>query len=493
MKCNIRQAFTHLPNASFGASGMSRTLPFIGRQQELETLEREWREGNGFIVVYGRRRVGKTRLIKRFAENKRALYFLASKEDEALNRQRFARDVATFTDNALLAKAHVDDWRTLFQALAQGVGGEPYLLIIDEFPYLASVNPAFPSIMQYVWDEILAGTGVTLVLCGSSVSMMYDKVLAHKSPLYGRRTAQLRLRPLSFHEVSDAFPEATFDQVMESYALTGGIPKYLEFMTPGSDIELAIEQNVLSTSGFLYEEPLFLLSEEGRSYGGALSILSAVALGNRKTHEIATFLSRKATDLSPYLRQLMELGLLERQVPFDERYPERSKNGLYRVADNFMRFWFTYVHPFRGELEMGNMRPSKDAMCRTLRSKFIPFAFEEVSAEAFAELCRTGEVEFEPSRIAGYWNRKGSVELDVCALDATAPRAFVGECKCYERKQVGIAEWRALVEKATQVPSLREREVIFGLFSHTGFSDELMGIAGADEHLVLVDRNARVA
>lgn len=468
-------------------------IPFIGRQAELDALNREWHRGNAFAVIYGRRRVGKTTLIKQFANDKPTLYFLASKENEEINRKRFATAVADFIDNELLAQAQFDDWRPIFRALADAQRNRPFVLAIDEFPYLITVNRAMPSIMQYAWDEVLSDSGVTLILCGSSISMMQDEVLAHESPLYGRRTAQLRIKPLPFTEIREAFRTVSFEHVVEMYALSGGVPKYLEFFNPEDDIMENIRDNVLSTNGFLYEEPEFLLSEETRGSVNYLSLLRAVALGNRKSAEIATFLRRKGADLTPYIQTLISLGFLERRVPFNERYPDRSKNGLYYIADSFLLFWLTYVQPFQGELELGNMNPSLEAIRRTFVTSLIPFEFERISAETLANLCRTGDISFNPSRISGYWNRTGSIEIDVCALDATDNKQFLGECKYYDSKPVGMAEYHALKKKADLVSNDTNKPPLLGLFSHTSFSPELLELAHENERLILIDCGIRVA
>lgn len=467
-----------------------RGFPFTGRQAELAVLEDEYAQG-GFVVVYGRRRVGKTALIRQFIEDKEALYFLASKEDDAVNLQRFCRKAAAFTGNDVLGEARVDDWRVPFEAIAKSHADRPCVVALDEFPYLVASNRAMPSIMQGVWDEMLADSGVTLVLCGSSVSMMHDEVLSSKSPLYGRRTAQIHLHPFSFAETRQALGEVSYERAVRVHALTGGVPKYLEFFCSGRGLEDAVRRHVLSTSGYLYQEPAFLLAEDTRGSSVHLSILGAIAQGNRKVSEIGAFLGRRAQDVTPYLALLSSLGYIERRVPFSERYPERSKNGLYDVSDGFMAFWLLYVEPFAGELEMGNMQPSLEALQRTFESRFVPRTFERIAAEDLARLCLEGRIDFVPSRIGGFWNRNATVELDVCADDNQSERTFLGECKYYARKPVGMEEYRRLAAKADLVPR-RSNGLLLGLFSHTGFSEELLERGARDESLVLVDKGLRV-
>lgn len=462
---------------------------FIGRLDELTILERQYERKSGFVVLYGRRRVGKTTLIKEFIKGKRALYFLASREAEALNIRRFAGDVADFVDQPALKEGNYVDWRPLFKAFADHEPSKRKVLVIDELPYLVKGNPAFPSILQYAWDELLRDANVMLVICGSSTHMMRDVALSHDSPLYGRRTTQIQLKPMRFSEMAAGFPEYGFSGLVNLFALTGGVPKYFEFFEPIDRFEECVKENVFSTSGFLYEEPRFLLDEDIRDPLNYLSILRAVSAGNRRQSDIAGMLGKKTVEMPPYLKTLAQLGFIERRVPFTERYPERSKSGLYYICDSFVDFWFRYVQPFTGELEMGNMRPSLEAVDRTFRSNFVPFVFEAVSRQAFADICAAGEIDFSPSRIGSYWNRRGSVEIDVGAIDNSAGRCFFGECKYRERGPVTMADFETLRVKAESVPAPFDAPPLFGLFSKTGFSQELRELAARERGLVLVNEN----
>ncbi len=466
---------------------------FIGREEELAILERECERKGGFVVLYGRRRVGKTTLIKEFVKGKHALYFLASQEAEALNIRRFAADVADYVGQPLIREGTFSDWRPLFKAIADFESPTRKVLVIDEFPYLVTGNSAFPSILQYAWDELLRENNVMLVLCGSSVHMMRDIALSHDSPLYGRRTSQMRLKPLRFSELASGFPEYQFSELISLFALTGGVPRYLEFFDPIGQLETLLKENVFSTSGFLYEEPYFLLGQDIRDPVNYLSILKAVAAGNRRQSDITCFLGKRQGEISPYLKTLVDLGYLERRVPFNEKYPERSKNGLYYLCDSFLDFWFRYVQPFASELEMGNMRPSLDAVGRTFGSNFVPFVFEVVSRQAFAELCAGGAIPFSPSRVGLYWNRRGSVEIDVAAIDNATGDVFLGECKYREKKPVTGADLDDLLSKAKNAPVPHDHAPLLGLFSKTGFAKEVLDRAKNEGNVILINENKVVA
>lgn len=236
-------------------------MEFIGREAELQLLNEEYQKDSSFVVVYGRRRVGKTTLLKEFIRDKYAFYFLATQETEAQSRKRLAGVIARRTGNALLDKVLFTDWMDLFQAIVDHPSGEKKIIVIDEFPYLVKTSAAFPSILQNIWDELLKDSGVMLILCGSLTGMMKKYALDYGSPLYGRRTAQIRLMPLGFMEVYKA-QNRSFTEAVTQYAVTGGVPKYLELFEGGRSFGEQIEGVILRKNGFLYEEPYFLLNEE---------------------------------------------------------------------------------------------------------------------------------------------------------------------------------------------------------------------------------------
>ena len=319
-------------------------MKFIGREDELLRLNNEYVNDSSFVVIYGRRRVGKTTLIKEFIKNKTAFYFLATEEIESQSIKRMAGVIARQTNNSLLQKAVFTDWLDLFQTIADYEAGKKKVLVIDEFPYLVKANPAFPSILQNAWDEILKEKNVMLILSGSFIGMMQKYALSYDSPLYGRRTSQIRLTPLPFTDIYSS-TDLTFDKAVEQYSVTGGIPKYLEFFENNHELMYELKKNVLSKSGFLYEEPFFLLKSEAMTAVNYFSIIKVIADGNHKLGKIAGFLGQESSALTPYISTLVELGFVEKRTPITEKYPKKSRKGLYFIADNFIRFWFRYVYP----------------------------------------------------------------------------------------------------------------------------------------------------
>ena len=220
-------------------------MKFIGRKAELAKLNAEYEHDGSFVVIYGRRRVGKTTLIKEFLKKKTAFYFLATEELEAQSMKRLAGVIARTTKNSLLQKASFSDWMDLFQAIADYEPEQKKVLVTDEFPYLVKTNPAFPSILQNAWDELLKDSNIMLILSGSLIGMMQKHALSYDSPLYGRRTSQMRLAPLSFTEIY-AVQKLPFDRAVEQYAVTGGVPKYLWFFHDNLDLLGHVEDGVVS-------------------------------------------------------------------------------------------------------------------------------------------------------------------------------------------------------------------------------------------------------
>ena len=254
---------------------------FIDRQEEMQTLDNEYaRKGSSFVVLYGRRRVGKTTLISEFIKNKNALFFLATEEAESQNRRMFKEKVAEFTGSTLLKNAEVDNWDEIFKVLVGKTYQSKLIIVIDEFQYIGRSNAAFPSIFQRIWEEILKNANVMVIICGSLISMMESQVLAYNSPLYGRRTAQIKLKQIPFKYYKEFFSNRSDNELIERYAVTGGVPKYIELFTDESDIYNAIYNNILSKSGYLYDEPNFLLRQEVMEVGSYFSIIRAIAAGS---------------------------------------------------------------------------------------------------------------------------------------------------------------------------------------------------------------------
>lgn len=459
---------------------------FVDREQELETLQNEYeRDGSALVVLYGRRRVGKTTLISEFIKNKKALFFLASEESETQNRNAFKDKTAEFIDSALLRSADIKSWDVLFQSIMETPFDSKPVIVLDEFQYLGKANPAFLSIFQRIWEEILKDKSVMVILCGSLISMMEAQTLAYGSPLYGRRTAQIRLKQIPFAYYHEFFPGKSRRELIEMYAVTGGVPKYIELFPESKDIYGAIEKCVLNRSGYLYDEPLFLLRQEVTEVGSYFSIIKAIAAGNRKLSAISAVLEIKATSLTKYLKTLIDLDILEREVPVTEESPEKSKRGLYKIKDNYLRFWFSFVYPNRSFIESGHSSIVMNQIRKSLVKNHIAFVYEDVCKERMWELNGNGAWPFHFSKLGRFWDSKD--EIDIVALDPEGKNLILGECK-YWTERVGVGVLRDLEAKAKSIPwEQAHRTVWYVLFSAAGFSEELKTIAESRADLLLCD------
>ncbi|OIB58093.1 ATP-binding protein [Natrialba sp. SSL1] len=447
-------------------------MTFYDREDELTALETAYKSpDHAFYVVYGRRRVGKTALLKEFCADRPHLYYLAAQEAEDRQREKFVEQIADGFDERV---PRIDGWDDAFEYLGEKLKTEERVVVIDEFPYLIEENGSLPSYIQAFVDEQLQHTDSMLVLCGSSVSVMESEVLGHESPLYGRRTGQIDLQPFSFQQAREVILYDIGDAI-RSYSVTGGTPLYLTLFDYEQSLAENIQTHVLSPTAVLYNEPEFLLRTELRNPARYLSILEAVALGHTTPNEISGATGIDSGPLSKYLQTLRQLRLLERTVPVTAS-KQKSKRSRYRVAGEFLRFWFRFVEPNRSSIEEA---PSLvfDGTIEPDLPSHVATTFEDVCTEAVWELIRRGE--FNPYSAVGRW-WYGEDEVDIVGLAPEADRLLLAECK-WTSDPVGhglVDDLRTKAESVRWGPDDRTEQ--FALFSKSGFVDDL-----ADE----LDRN----
>lgn len=459
---------------------------FVDREEEMMTLQSEYeRPGSSLVILYGRRRVGKTALISEFIKGKNALFFLASEESEAQNRTAFKEKAADFTGNELLRQFDAKSWDILFQTIMQTPFQEKPIIVIDEFQYIGKSNPAFPSIFQRIWEEQLKDRSVMVILCGSLISMMESQTLSYSSPLYGRRTAQIRLKQIPFRYYHEFFPDKSPRELVEYYSVTGGVPKYIELFSESDDIYHAIQKNILNRSGYLYDEPHFLLQQEVSEIGNYFSVIRAIAAGNSKLSAISTVLEVKSTSLTKYLKTLIDLDILEREVPVTEENPEKSKKGLYKIKNNYLRFWFAFIYPNMSFIESGNSTIVLDKIRKSMVSGHTAFVYEDVCREQMWKLNANGAWPFHFSKLGRWWDSRN--EIDIAAIDPDGSNLILGECKFWQ-EPVGSNILYALEQKAAAVEWRKDRRHTWLILSSAaGFTDELKEIAKSRSDLILAE------
>ena len=457
---------------------------FIDREQELNFLLSEYRRsGSSLVVIYGRRRIGKTELISKFINDKKSIYFLATEEDEVQNRNAFKNTVSDFLGNELLREARIDNWEILFKSLVAKTTNEKIILAIDEFQYLGLANSAFPSIMQKMWDTYLKNSNIMVILCGSLISMMESQTLNYSSPLYGRRTGQIRLKQIPFLYYHDFYPNKDYKSLIEYYSVTGGVPKYIELFYDSEDIYSAININILSKQSFLYDEAHFLLQKEVSEIGTYFSIMKAIAAGNRKLSKISSSIEIKQTGLSKYLKTLASLDLIEREVPVTEPNPQKSKKGLYRIKDNYILFWFKFIYPNMGFIESGNTAIVMNKLKENFIDKHVSFIYENVCIEKLWNMNAEGSLKFTFDKIGRWWNNTS--EIDIIGIDSTGNNILFGECK-YKKSKIGLDVLTDLEKKSNEVEWNKDnRKSYYIIFSISGFTEELIKEAQERNDVIL--------
>ncbi|WP_255171207.1 ATP-binding protein [Natrononativus amylolyticus] len=432
---------------------------FVDREAELSNLRARYESENAeLIVMYGRRRLGKSELARRSIRDLEDAIYYQAIESTAPNQLEQFVDVVTqqFADLANIRR----DWEALLTAL----GEREAVVIIDEFPFLIEEDDSLPSRIQRVWDMELQESSMTLVLIGSSISVMEDKVLAGGSPLYGRRTATIDLKPLSVRNARDFFPAYDTDTAVKAWAVYGGTPYYLQTIDPEEPLETNVQRSILSEQGLLYAEPEFLLRTELRQPNTYFSILRALAHGRRTPNEIAGMAGVESGSLSTYLQKLQRLRLVERHIPVTES-PTTSKRGRYRIADPFFRFWFRFVYGNQDRLQLLGEDAYTEVVAPDLADHVSPL-FERLCQQALPQL-----IDRRFLNVGQWWFKEH--ELDVLGL--TNEGLVAGECKFTStpvsegvlaalERTVGHVRWGNAPEDSTTQ---------YVLFSKSGFTDDL--------------------
>ena len=330
---------------------------FINRQKELSLLNEEYLNDTFRLsIIYGRRRVGKTALLKEYIKDKSSIYFLVTLENFHIVLKRFQSIVADFFNDSFLKSLEIKDIKQLFEYISKKTFDKKLIIIIDEFQYFAKIDASLPSQFQYIVDELLKNKNIHLILCGSIISMMYEQTLSYSSPLYGRRTSAIKLESLDFRYLQDFFKGKTQNELIELYSILYGVPKYLEMFKDTKDLFKSIEKNILDPQSYLYNEPHFILQNEVNEPITYFSILEIIASGEHKIGNIASRLNKNVQNITSFMARLIELDIIYKDVPITEQNPLKSKKGLYFIKDNFFRFWFRYVLPYKSQLEIGNAK-----------------------------------------------------------------------------------------------------------------------------------------
>ncbi|WP_440009060.1 ATP-binding protein [Halomicrococcus sp. SG-WS-1] len=450
---------------------------FVNRESELDMLRSRFQnETAELIVVYGRRRLGKSALVREaIRDEETAVYWQATEETPDAQ-------LANFVETARDVVPIVDDIQRDWEALLRTLGREDATVVLDEFPYLIESDDALPSKIQRVWDMHLEETGMTLVLVGSSISVMEEKVLGGGSPLYGRRTGVIDLPPLSLADARQFYPSADPETTIQSWGVFGGTPYYLRALTPSKSLAENIQSHVLSEHGVLHNEPEFLLRTEFgiREPQTYYTILRAIATGKRAANEIADFAGVDSNTLGSYLSKLRRLRLVERDIPVTAN-PNSTRKSRYRLREPLFRFWFRYVYGQEDQLvQLGD-----DAY-----EQLVAPTFTDYMGSMFEIICQDALPSLIPKTYQGigYWWHQQH-ELDVVGL-ASDGTLVAGECK-YTSREMTEGDLADLERSAAQIrwtpDNGTEPTYHYCCFSRSGFSDGLRTAANDRDDLSLFD------
>jgi len=457
------------------------TMPgqFVNREPQLRRLEARYLSDQAeLLVLYGRRRVGKSALLRRFIEGKESVFFVATQVKERDNLEAYAQALGETYSDPLLGSVHFRDWGSALDATLKLGGGRRVVVILDEFQYLCRDNQALPSILQRWWDVTGKSSRVFLILCGSHIGFMENEVLAEHSPLFGRRTGAERLLPLAPWHAGGFVQRSSARERFAAWSVAGGVPAYLERFRAGDSLESFCRREALAADGYLFDEVNFLLRTELGQAHTYMSLLKAAAAGNTRISEIAQKAGVAVTSAVKPLAVLCELGFMEREIPLDEPNPDRGKRGRYRIIDPFVLFWCRYVLPWQSLVVAEKGKLVWDLKIAPDLPNHYGLLFERACREFV--LHRLSELlpGIEAIRVGRIWSSKA--ELDVVA-ELSDGRVLVGECKAWKRP-AGANVLRSVKQQAAAFRL--SGPPLFALFSLSGFVPSVGKIDGSEVLLV---------
>ena len=440
-------------------------MRFIGREYELKELNEEYNKGNfALSVIYGRRRVGKTYLIKEFLKDKKGYYFVALESNALINLSLLSMAVYKACDN-LKGLPDFLDFESAFRFLFEYAKENRIVFVIDEYPYLAQTTEYVSSLLQKLIDEYRGNSKLFLILCGSSMSFMENQVLAYKSPLYGRRTSQLKINPFNYLDAAKFVENYSYKEKAIVYGLTGGIAEYLTFFDDNVELKTNVINNFLKTGGRLFEEPTNLLKQELRQPKTYNDILFAIAGGASKLNEIATKLNMQTGGLTHYINSLVELGIVAKKTPVLDR---KNKRPIYVIKDTMFRFWYYFVQKNMNLINMELGETVYDKQVEARLNDYMGSVFEKITIEYFEQRLRKGKLDFIPADYGNWWGndkiRKKESEIDLLAYDENNNYLFA-EVKWKNQKADEIV-LKELIEKSMNFKCLGR---YYWLISLSGF------------------------
>lgn len=454
---------------------------FIGRDKELNALSTLYQSDKfEFVVIYGRRRVGKTALINHFMDDKKAIYFMGVESNEKQNLENLSKSILEYS-NGIQSDSYFASYQAALEYVFKLAEKERIILAIDEYPYVARGSKSLASTLQFLIDKYKDTSKLMLILCGSSMSYMEDHVLAYKAPLYGRRTAQMKIMPFDFEESCRYFRYLSDEDKALIYGVVGGTPQYLLQMSDKLSVEENIKNTFLNPMSFLYEEPVNLLKQEVREPAIYTAIITAIATGHSRMSEIATKVGEDTNVCSGYIKNLINLGIIKKETPYGEK---ASKKSIYAIEDNMFYFWYRFVLDNTSVI----VRGATDLVYKRIEAQLSDYmgrVFEDICTQYLWKQLLAGNSPIEFVSLGRWWGNdpklKCQAEIDIMG-EQDSHAALFAECK-WKNENVDLEVLETLIGRSKL---FHYAKVHYYLFSKSGFTKGCMEKAEEMGNVTLV-------
>lgn len=456
---------------------------FIGREKELKSLNEIYvKAGFGMSIVYGRRRIGKSTLLTEFIRNKRAVFYTATKVGRERNLELFTRQVLEILEPDLQGAgfATIED---LFDFISKKLTGEKLIIVIDELPYWAEKDEALLSILQKYIDTEWKNKNLMLILCGSALSFMENKVLSEKSPLFGRRDSQIKLGAFDYKDAAKFIPNYSCEDKAIGYGVTGGVAKYLAMLDPDKPLDENIKKLFFHTEGYLYDETRNLLTQEFADITLVNNIIEQIASGENSVNGIATKVGEKEPTILYSLEKLINVGLVEKRKCITEE--KNKKKTRYVLKDHMFKFWYEFIPKAHSVIEMGGGDAYYEKIVKPNLHAFMGSVFEEMSRYFTLEQGIRGRFDTFITQTGAWWgvetieNQDGvkytqSADIDVVAISDIDKIALVGECK-FKNEKIDKGVYETLLRRSSVIAGKYhvEKLLLFSLKGYTEWFKEL--------------------
>ncbi len=453
---------------------------FIGRENELETLDKLYHSDQfEFVVIYGRRRVGKTALISEFTKDKATIFFTGVETNAKQNLDNFSRCIMEYNTGIVVNTSFPTFQAALAHVFALAKT-KRIVLVIDEYPYVARASKSLASTLQLFIDKNKDTSKLFLILCGSSMSYMEDHVLAYKAPLYGRRTAQLKIKPFSFFEACRYFEKLSDEDKALAYGIVGGTPQYLMQLNDQLSIEANIKNTHLNPASSIFEEPNNLLKQEVREPAIYNAVITAIATGATKMNEISNKIDEDTSVCATYIKNLITLGIVKKESPYGET---STRKTIYSIEDHMFRFWYRFVPENTSLISRGAADLAYSRIAPEL-SAYMGSVFEEICKQYLWKLLLAGKCAVNFTDLGRWWGAnpktKSQEEIDIMGTDKDT--ALFAECK-WTNEKVDLGVLETIVERSTL---FRYKKTHFYLFAKTGFTKGCIDRANEMGNVTLV-------